>query len=172
MTEHSALHIVEEFLGAANRHDIAAALDLLADDFVFRDDESGDGTDKAWMEELFGWDKEIDAQASYNKLTVDEDGTVFGEFAETNLLYAELGMKETRCALRFRVEAGKIVEQAIEQAIGDGPTFEDSLEPFLIWADENAPEELDDIQPEGQISFTAEMARKWLALIRKWKAAQ
>ena len=120
--------------------------------------------------DLFGWDKEIDAQASYSKLTVDEDGTVFGEFAETNLLYAELGMKETRCALRFRVKDGKIVEQAIEQAIGDGPTFEDSLEPFLIWADENAPDELDEIQPEGQISFTAEMAKKWLILIRKWKA--
>ena len=171
MTASSALEIVEQFLDAANRHDIPVALDLLADDFVFRDDESGTGTDKKWMEALFGWDKEIDSQASYTGLSLDDDGTIFGEFVESNLLYKALGLAETRCGLRFRVVGGKITEQAINQVSGDGPTFEGALEPFLDWADEHEADDLEAIQPDGQIQFTAPMARMWLALIQKWKTA-
>ncbi len=161
--------IVEAFLEAANAHDIDKSLSYLDDRFVFREKGAATGMDKRSMSSLLAWDREIDSQASYEALEILEE-EVHGIFSESNSLYRRLGIPKTDCRLTFRVREGRIQEQIIDYVMGDGPTFDDALEPFLSWADEYAPDEIEELQPEGVIVFTAEMAKSWLSLLDRWEA--
>lgn len=164
-----ARSLVEAFLAAANDHDVEAALAFLADDYVFRELGALQGMDRAAMADLFGWDAVVESLAHYDALEA-EATEIRGIFSETNALYRALGIPRTSCRLTFRIRGGKISEQIIEEVLGEGPSFDDALEPFLEWAEDAAPGEVDELLPDGEIVFTAAMARRWLALLERWRA--
>lgn len=159
--------IVIEFMHAANDHDDARALAMLHPDFRFREEGSDGYLDRAEMVDLLGWDRVIESEAHSESMEADGD-TVAGVFWETNALYRRLGIETTRCELTFKVRDGLILEQTIEQR--DEEAFLSALEPFLEWAEQAAPEEVESIQPEGEFVFSAEMAGRWLHLLDRWIA--
>jgi hypothetical protein len=159
--------VVIEFLHAANDHDDARALAMLHPDFRFQE-EGGDGhLDRDEMADLLGWDRVIESEVHSESMEADGD-VVTGVFWETNALYRRLGIETTRCELKFRVRDGLILEQTIEQR--DEEMFMAALEPFLEWAEQSAPEEVESIQPDGEFVFSAEMAGRWLHLLDRWIA--
>jgi len=161
--------VVEAFLAAANAHDREVALALLADDYVFREAGSLQGMDRDDMADLFAWDEVIESRAHYEALEVSE-GEIRGIFSETNALYRALGIPRTSCQLTFRLRSLQITEQIIEQVLGDGPSFEEALAPFLEWLEENSPEDVDRLLPDGALVFSPKMARRWLVLLDRWRA--
>lgn len=161
--------VVEAFLAAANRHDREAALALLAEDYVFRETGSLQGMDREDMGDLFAWDEVIESRAHYEALEVGE-GEIVGVFSETNALYRALGIPRTSCRLTFRLRDGLITEQIIEQVLGEGPTFEEALAPFLEWAEENSPDDVEQLLPDGALVFNPRMAARWLVLLDRWRA--
>lgn len=157
--------VVIEFMHAANDHDESRALAMLHPDFRFREEGSDGFLDRDGMVDLLGWDRVIESEAHSESMDAD-GGVVTGVFWETNALYRRLGVETTRCELTFRVEDGLILEQSIEQR--DEEAFMAALEPFLEWAEESAPEEVEAIQPDGEFVFSAEMASRWLNLLDRW----
>ena len=167
--ESSPQSVVESFLEAANQHDVEAALGCLADDYIYREAGSLEGMDREAMADLLAWDEVIQSRAHYEALDFAGE-EIRGVFSETNALYRALGIPRTSCQLTFRVRDGKISEQVIEQVLGEGPTFEEALSPFLEWLDEIDPDQVEEILPDGAILFTPKMAKRWLKLLDRWRA--
>ncbi|MEZ4654854.1 MAG: hypothetical protein R3E12_15020 [Candidatus Eisenbacteria bacterium] len=153
------------FLHAANDHDVPAALALLHPEFQIHEKGAAGHLDRDEMEELLGWDAVIESEAHCESMEVDGQ-QVTGLFWETNALYQRLGMEATRCRLTFKVEDHSVRGQTIEQL--DEGAFMAALEPFLIWAEEAASEEIAELQPGGEFVFSREMAGRWLVLLDRW----
>ena len=165
-----AVRVVRAFLDAANRHDVEAAMNHLAPDYVFREESAESGWDRTSMRAVFEWDAVIDAQAIGDQLTPIEGGAE-GEFLERNKLYEVLGIPETRCHLRFHVAGGRIVAQIITHQPSDGPTFDEAVTPFLEWLGEEDPDAFEELLPNGEVTFQPDLAHRWLELIAKWKGS-
>ncbi len=66
-------------------------------------------------------------------------------------------------------DGGEIVEQTYEP-LPDQTPWQSALEPAIAWAQTHDPAELAEIYPDGRFVYTAEMAERWLALLRAWRA--
>lgn len=163
-----ALAFVQQYVDAANRHDTRRAIAHLHEDFVYRESRRRVGMDREEMRDLLAWDAVIHSQARAESFQLDGNH-VIGVFSETNDLYKGLGVPNTRCRLTFRLDEGRIREQVIEHLPTDGPSFDDSLRPFLDWAGQYDPKVIDKLLPGGEIEFRPDLARLWLELLERWK---
>lgn len=164
-----ALDAVRSFLAAANAHEVEVALAHLAPDYRFLESGAESGIDRDGMRTIFEWDAVLDSEALEETMQASGD-RVEGEFLERNALYRGLGIEETRCRLVFRVEDGRIAEQVITQLPQDGPSFDEAVTPFLEWLGEEDPDAFEELMPEGEIEFRADLAKRWLALVERWRA--
>ena len=159
--------VVAAFMHAANDHDLPRALGMLHPQFRYREEGSDGFLGRAEMKDLLGWDRVVESEVHCESMDAKGD-VVTGIFWETNGLYHRLGIETTRCRLAFHVEDGLVREQTIEQR--DEGAFLAALEPFLEWAEEAAPDEIEAIQPAGEFVFSAEMGRRWLQLLDRWRS--
>jgi hypothetical protein len=160
---------VKTYVDAVNAHDVDRATARLAYEVRLSGpgDEVREG--RAAVRERLGWDAATNATFRYDKLKAKGD-SVEGLFVERNDVYTLLGVEELRYRLVFSFEGDLIREVRREEIDHPGPTVSEALEPFLAWATAHHPETLDAIYPAGRIAFDADSARKWLTLLREWRA--
>lgn len=167
--EGRARDVVQRYLEAANRHDVAAALAHLRDDFQL-EFKGGPTLGKRAVEEAMGWDRGTSGRISWRVVSASDDRvTVEGE--ETNVFLSLLGSAPLGFRSRFEVdEAGRIARQEYEVQ-ASGPPVPELLEPSVSWAERHAPDELAAVYPDGRLVYTEEMGRKWVRLLRDWREA-
>lgn len=103
---------------------------------------------------------------------VEEDGRdIAVDGTESNEFFRLLGVGPLPFRSRFRVDHdGRIVWQRHESE-GPGPDYAAALEKAVAWAEQHQPDELAEIYPDGQLVYSEAIGRRWVALLRRWKAA-
>lgn len=162
---------VERYLTRTNEHDAPAALGCLADSFELRFAGSEFAMTRDALADALAWDAGTGGHHEWRVVEVDgPEVTVEGR--ETNEFLALLGIEALRFRSTFEVDDdGRILGQTHAVDWGD-VTLEDAMGPLVAWASRDEPEELEAIYPEGRMVYTEEMARRWVALARRWRTAE
>lgn len=162
---------VERYLTRTNEHDVPGALACLADSFELRFAGSEYAMRKDGLADALAWDAGTGGHNEWRVVEVD-GRKVTVEGRETNEFLEILGIEALRFRSIFEVDDdGRIASQTHAVDWGD-VTLEDAMEPLIAWASRNEPEELAAIYPEGRMVYTEEMARRWVALARRWRTAE
>ena len=160
---------LDAFLDAHHRHDIEAVLALLAPDYQL-EFPGGFIMSKKDVETILVWDHAVNGLYTYENVQVEGD-TLRCLLRERNDFFQLLGVEELQANMTYRFnEQGLIVEQIYEPVPGQ-QDWQEALKPALSWAREHRSEELAEIYPEDQFVYTAEMAKRWLTLLREWREA-
>lgn len=161
---------LERYLGAINRHATGEAMSYLRDDFVL-EFGSGPKLGKPAVESALGWDAGTDGRIEWN-VTEERANVIVIEGEETNEFLRLLGFEPLPFRSRFTFgDEGRIAHQAHE-ADWSGMSVDEALEPVVEWARTAAPEKLEEVYPEGRMTYTEAAGRGWVALLRRWAEAE
>ena len=160
---------VKGYVEALNAHDVDKALSYLADELRFVTEDMEETLDRTTVRGMLGWDVATQSTVSYEELESEGD-TVTALFTERNDFFALLGIPERRYQATFRFEGENIASLHIEPAGDDAPSLDEALEPVLTWASTRHGDVLAQIYPNGSLVFSEDSARKWLELLRAWRA--
>lgn len=161
----------DEYIKALNQHDIEKVLGFLADDFELYFVEFDSSMDKKAYVDVLGWDKGVNGKVTYENLEI-EGNTIKGLFTERNQFFDLVDITEMKATITYRFnENGKIVKQSYT-ALPDQPAFQEKMQPVIEWARAHMPNELEEIYPQNQMIYNEEMGKRWVALLKKWKAAK
>ena len=160
---------LDAFLDAHHHHDAEAALSFLAEDYQLR--FPGNFTmNKKDVENILVWDHAVNGRYYYENLE-EESNTLRCLLHESNDFFQLLGLEELQAHLTYRFnDEGLLIEQIYEPVPGHSDWME-ALKPAVEWARKNRADELKEIYPGDKFVHTAEMAGRWLALLRDWRAA-
>lgn len=160
---------LDAFLDAHHRHDADAALSFLAEDFQLK--FPGDFTmSKKDVRKILAWDHAVNGRYYYENLE-EKGNTLRCLLRESNDFFQLLGVEELQARMTYRFnDEGLFIEQIYEPVPGQADWME-ALKPAVEWARKNRADELKEIYPDDQFVYTAEMAGRWLALLRDWRAA-
>ena len=169
--ERSNLEIVELYRAALNNHDIETAMSFLADDFKLRFVGTEFVMSKPDLPRMLGWDTGVNGHVEWD-VPKGKAAPLTFEGRESNDFFELLGIAHLRFRASFRLDANrKIIEQWYETHPGQ-PSWEEAIKPAVEWASRHRPAELQKIYPDGQITFTEEMARRWVTLLNEWKSSR
>lgn len=162
---------VSRFLTHLNEHDLPGALACLADGFELRFTGSEHGMTKEMAADALAWD--AGTRGRYEWRVVEREGRrVTIEGRESNRFLTLLGIEALPFRSTYEVdEDGRIVRQTHGVEWGD-TSLDDAMRPLLGWAARHEPSELDEIHPGGRMVYTEAMARRWVVLARRWRAAE
>lgn len=117
-----------------------------------------------------GWDVGTEGRVTWT-VSSERGPEVRLDGTETNEFLRLLRLGPLEFSSRFEVdEEGRIATQTHE-VDWSGTSVADALAPVLEWAAEVAPDELAEIYPDGGLVYTEEMGRRWVKLLRDWRAA-
>lgn len=171
-TEPAAL--IERFFTTLEAGDTTGLMELLDDDFIFRDPDSTFVVPKQAIPGMLAWDIAAGAEPVVGDLHVSGD-TVRCEVRETNAFTELLGLDPYVLDLTFIVRDGRIREEVVRERVTDGPSytqrFNAAIAPVLAWAERNDPDALSRIRGESGMRYDAESARALLDVIRAWRRA-
>jgi len=160
---------IKGLVGAMRAGDVDRSLSYLAEDFELRDAAGRQRIDRRAMRDVLQWDAALGGKMTFSALEWEGE-TVRGEFTETNELYELLGMEPRRYRIEFHFSGDLISEQIYEVLDSDGLSMTQALEPFLDWAREGHTADLDAIYPDGRFAHSASAAKRWVELLRAWRA--
>lgn len=160
---------IKGLVGAMRAGDVDRSLSYLAEDFELRDAAGRQRIDRRAMRDVLQWDAALGGKMTFSGLEWEGE-TVRGEFTETNELYELLGMEPRRYRIEFHFSGDLISEQIYEVLDSEGLSMTQALEPFLDWAREGHAADLDAIYPDGRIVHSASAAKRWVELLRAWRA--
>jgi hypothetical protein len=159
------------YLAALNAHDIPGALAHLSADFRAYFPAVGASLTREDLPAALGWDVGTDGQFIYERLEAS-GSEVSGVLTEANEFYRLIGLEPTTGRATFRFDAvGRIREQVYEPPSGLAPSVTDALKAPMAWARREEPDELEAIAPAGQLVYTENAGRRWVALLRRWRAS-
>jgi len=161
--------VFDSFAQALQRHDIEAALSHVAEDFVLRDQQSSYRGDRQSFRVMLGWDVAVDGSTEFRDILVDGD-TVHVRAVETNRFIRLLGMNKGEFRLTFVIRDGLIREEIISGSAEFMQSVNEALQPVVKWATAHRPDELAKVYSDGQLIYTEETGRLWIALLEKWRA--
>jgi hypothetical protein len=169
-TDLNAPKIIISFFGAIEKHDTEGALDLLAEDFVFRSSDSKFRIDKRQFRDVIEFDSAVNSKARY--LVEDErDGSITLVVTESNDFLRLIGIREQKLRVTFVIRGGKIQEEVLRELLHEGPSYQQAMEPLVEWAKLNRPEAFAKVFGATGAKFTGETAPIWLSLARAWRQA-
>jgi len=158
----------EAYFKSHNAHEIEKTLSFLSDDFVLHFTEYDFKIDKVGLVDVLGWDKGVNGNVSYEKLTTNAD-SITGLFTEQNDFLKLVGIEELKATITYKFDiSGKIVRQTYTP-LPDQPSFQDKMQLSIEWAKINRPQELNDIYPKNQIQFNEETGKRWVILLKEYK---
>ena len=161
--------VFESFVQALKRHDIDAALSHVAEDFLLRDEKSSYRGDRESLRIMLGWDVAVEGSTEFRDVLVDGD-TVHVRAVETNRFIRLLGIEQGEFRLTFVIRDDLIREEIIGGSTEFMRSVTKALEPALAWATTHQPENLAKVYPDGQLIYTEETGRLWIALLEEWRA--
>ncbi len=160
---------LDAYLDAHRRHDTDAVLSSLADDFQLKF-PGGFAMKKEDLRAALAWDTGVNGSLTYQNLREGEN-TIRGLFTERNDFFQLLGIEGLQSQQTFRFDQDGLIVEQIYEPIPDQSSWQEAMEPAIGWASQHRSEELVEIYPNNQMIYTEEMAKRWLILLREWRAA-
>jgi len=159
----------EAYVEAHNSHDVERIMSFYAEDarFEFVESYVREGREEIRKQEEF--DAALNSQLAFTDLKVN-GGTVTGKVTEQSDYYRLAGIDEVYYedyTIIFR--DGLIKEIKTELTLGSVMEINEVFTDLLDWVRKEKKQELDDLILEGEVVYSAESAKKWLALLREWR---
>jgi limonene-1,2-epoxide hydrolase len=164
----SPVNTVERFVQAHNAGDFEGQLALCTQDVVYTQEGVSEcnGTDE--LRPFLLWDASLNSMMSIQDCTGDGD-LVRCLVVETNDWLTLSGVDSVTCVACFQVTRSKIKGIHIVLTGPSAMKKQEKIDEILLWARENFPTDVDFVMPGGTWSYTAETARKWIALTSAWR---
>lgn len=169
MDSQEPVDVLTSYFEHRNRHDNEGALAHLAEGFEIHF-VGGPTLTKQESSESLGWDTGANGRADW-EIVEHTDDSIVVEGTETNDFLELLEVP----AIHFQsvywfTEHGLITRQRYRADWGD-VRVQDAMEPAIEWAREHAPDQLKQAYPGGRMVYTEDAARRWVALLRRWRRA-
>ncbi len=164
--------IVQNYREALNSHNVDSLMNYFGDDMVFeipsmRMKLSG----KPALRGLAGYDSVLNTNMVLTNIRVGGD-TVICEITESNDWMNAAGMTSAHYSEAiFVVINGKISHIKAEISDSSAANFDKVLSEFVPWVNENYPESMTEMMPEGNFVFNAKNGETVVRLLRQWRQA-
>jgi len=142
----------EAYFKSHNDHETEKTLSFLSDDFVLHFTEYDFKIDKGGLVDVLGWDKGVNGEVSYEKLTTKGD-SITGLFTERNDFLKLLGIEGLKATITYRFDISGMIVKQTYTPLPDQSSFQDKMQAGVEWARTNKPQELNEIYPQNQIQF-------------------
>jgi hypothetical protein len=162
--------VLQQYIRAVNANDVELALTLHTPDaeFLIPGQRPIRGTEP--MRALLQWDSILGSEIRFEAALWLGDTLVAGPGRERNAWFQGVGLDSIQYApgTRFVFEGDRI-SGVYPSALEDESARDFNLEmgAFMGWARTNAPEVLE-LAPEGQFTYDAESARRWLEILARY----
>ncbi len=169
-TSSSPEEIVQNYKEALNSHNVDSLMNYFSDDIVFeipsmRMKLSG----KPALRGLAGYDSVLNTNMVLTNIRVGGDTVICG-ITETNEWMNAAGMTSAHYPEAiFVVINGKISHIKTEISDSSAADFDKVLSEFVPWANENYPESVTEMMPEGNFVFNAKNGETVVRLLRQWR---
>lgn len=158
------------YVKALNLHNLEQVISFLAEDFRLEVVDYGSTMTKAQTLAALEWDAGTNGHMSYDDLEV-EGHRVTGIFTEVNDFLTLVGIEALQSQNTYVFdEQGRISEQRCRM-LPNQPSFQEAMEPAVVWATVHRAEELAEIYPENRMIYSRKMAQRWVRLLREWHQA-
>lgn len=155
-----------------NTHDVEKLMSFYADDVIFEIVGVWVRQGKQVVRDLAEWDKATNMRMTISNISVCGD-TVTCKLVETNDWWKLAGMGEVHYEPCFMIFRKGLISEMRAKMVGSSVEAYRKVWPALYeWASENRGKELAELLPDGEFIYGAEPARKWLDLLREWRASQ
>jgi len=172
-TSHSREEIVIGYRTALNSHSVDSLMKYYGDEIVFRIPDLGTFlTGVAAMRGVAAYDSALNTQMKIVNIRVQND-TVTCSIIETNNWMDAAGISSAYYPRSiFVVKDGKIIFIEADLADSCAKNFQEVLDSFVPWAQEDHAEELALMTPGGEFRFNAENGKTMVRLLREWRTAE
>ena len=160
----------EAYLAAVNEHDTDKALSYLSSSFQLKFADYDYVIDKKRFVHVLGWDKGVNGKITCSDLE-EEKYSIKGLFSERNDFFQLIGIDALTATMVFWFDQRGLIIRQVYMPLACQPSLKEKLKPAVEWARANRPEELEAIYPQEQMQYNQEMAERWVALLKEWKAA-
>lgn len=168
--ERKGEEIIERYRQAVNEHDLHRALACLASGFRLHFVGSEYSLSKEALSKAMGWDAGANGHVEWRQ--VGSSGSSFSyEGRESNEFLRLLGIPHLKFQTAFSVNSEGLIEAQRYQLLPDQPSSQEAMKPAVEWARRHRPQELEEIYPGGQMAYSEEMARRWILLLKEWRAS-
>ncbi len=161
--------VLDQFITAANKHDLAAMQRLLADEVIWYFGEDTLSGKAAVMRQL-----EFDASVKTTYRAVDvvvRGDAIDFELIERSDLLQTLGISALHRFPRFILRDGLIFRRLARQPIREEKLFTERMMHFINWISQNRPEAMQKLWPQNQFIYGKDGAQLMLRLVREWNQA-
>ena len=155
-----------------NTHDVEKLMSFYRDDIEFEIVGVWVKKGKAAVRKLAEWDRATNLQMTISDIVVSGDTVTF-KLVEKNDWWTLAGIGEVHYDPCFMVFRNGLITKLRATMTQEGLDKYAKQWPLIIsWAQEHRKDELKELLPNGKFIYGAESAKKWLALLRAWRAAQ
>ena len=165
-------NVVQNYREALNSHNVDSLMNYFGDDIVFeipsmRMKLSG----RPALRGLAEYDSVLNTNMVLTNIKAKGD-TVICDITETNEWMNAAGMTSAYYPEAiFVVINGKISHIKTEISDSSAVNFDKVLSEFVPWANENHPESMAEMMPEGNFVFNAKNGETVVRLLRQWRQA-
>ena len=161
--------IVDVYLKNVAAHAIEDALACLAPDFELEFAGAGFALTKSQTATALEWD--VGANGSLEWHFAEESSssvTVVG--SEGNDFLDLVGVGRLAFRSIYTIASTGLISRQLHDVTWGEVSLPEAMAPLIEWASEYELEELNEIYPAGQMSYSGPMATRWVRLAQKWKA--
>jgi hypothetical protein len=165
-----ATDIVGAYLGHLADHSLQAALACLAPDFELEFAGAGFTLGKGQAATALEWD--VGANGRLDWQLVDASlHTVTIQGSEGNDFLDLIGVGRLAFRSVFTVSPSGLISRQVHEVSWGEVSLSEAMIPLTTWASEHESEELAEIYPGEQMTYSRQMAVRWVRLAEKWKGA-
>ena len=165
-----AADIVATYLGHVSNHSLQEALACLTPEFELGFAGSEFTLGKSQTATALEWD--VGANGRLEWRPVDESShTVTIQGSEGNDFLDLIGVGRLSFRSVFTVSVDGLIARQVHDVSWGEVGLSEAMIPLTAWASEHEPEELAEIYPGEQMTYSRPMAVRWVRLARKWKDA-
>lgn len=168
--EASPEETVHRFFTAQRTHDVDAAMQLLHEDYRFRDRARTFSVPRSGVRPMLEWDAGVGWRGEAAVVETNSD-TVRVRLRETNDFLELLKLGPLQSEVTFVVSDGRIREAIVGSATELQRTVDAAVAPVLEWARETRPAKLRGLIEDGSIVYDGPSAGGWVQLLREAREA-
>lgn len=152
-----------------NRHDIEKVMSLYTKDITFEIVGTWTKVGIEQVRKLAEWDAATNSHMIISDIEIHRDTVTF-KLKEGNDWWRLAGIEDLYyepCRMVF--QGGKINQLKAEVTQESMKAFQEVWPAIVQWASKERSEALSELMPEGEFVYSAESAKRWLALLREWR---
>jgi hypothetical protein len=155
------------YVNAVNQNDVSEALSTHTQDaeFIIPGQKVIRGSEN--LRSLLQWDSVLQSRIKFTDLKVHGDTLIAGAGSERNFWFDGIGLDSIVYASGTRVVfQGKFIKGIYPATIvsESSKELERCFQRFMIWATQNASEDLVQLMPDGFFIYNSESAKEWIKL--------